>query len=69
MADMKVCLDDKKDSYFYYPDLLLSCDPDDRESAYYRRNPCLIVEIASTSVNQHRKLITQQRPILTRVSC
>jgi len=49
MADMKVRLEDKKDSYFYYPDLLLSCDPDDRESAYYRRNPCLIVEIASPS--------------------
>lgn len=49
MADMKVRLDDRKDSYFYYPDLLLSCDPDDRESAYYRRRPCLIVEIASPS--------------------
>ena len=28
---------------------MLSCDPDDRESAYYRRPPCLIVEIASPS--------------------
>ena len=37
------------DSFFYYPDLLLSCDADDRESAYYRRRPCLIVEIASPS--------------------
>ncbi len=49
MADMKVRIDEKGDSFFYYPDLLLSCDPDDRESAYYRRRPCLIVEIASPS--------------------
>ena len=49
MADMKVRIDEKRDSFFYYPDLLLSCDPDDRESAYYRRRPCLIVEIASPS--------------------
>ncbi len=47
MADMKVRIDDRKDSYFYYPDLLLSCDPEDRESAYYRRKPCLLVEIVS----------------------
>ena len=49
MADMKVRIEDKKDSYFYYPDLLLSCDPEDRESAYYRRKPCLLVEIVSPS--------------------
>jgi Uma2 family endonuclease len=49
MADMKVRLEDKNDSYFYYPDLLLSCDPEDRESAYYRRKPCLLVEIVSPS--------------------
>ncbi len=49
MADMKVRIDDQNDSYFYYPDLLLSCDPEDRESAYYRRKPCLLVEIASPS--------------------
>lgn len=49
MADMKVRIDDQNDSYFYYPDLLLSCDPNDRESAYYRRRPCLLVEIVSPS--------------------
>lgn len=49
MADMKVRIDDQNDSYFYYPDLLLSCDPEDWESAYYRRKPCLLVEIASPS--------------------
>jgi len=59
MADMKVRLEDKKDSYFYYPDLLLSCDPEDRESAYYRRKPCLLVKsyrrvlFASTGVKSY----------------
>lgn len=49
VADMKVRIDDARESFFYYPDLLLSCDPTDRESPYYRRRPCLIVEIASAS--------------------
>ncbi|WP_414040084.1 Uma2 family endonuclease [Acidithiobacillus sp. M4-SHS-6] len=49
MADMKVRVDDGDDTYFYYPDLLLSCDPEDRPSPYYRAHPCLIVEIASPS--------------------
>lgn len=49
MADMKVRVQDGKDTYFYYPDLLLSCDPEDRESPYYRANPCLIVEVTSPS--------------------
>lgn len=47
MADMKVRVDHDGESYFYYPDLLLSCQPDDRESAYYRRHPCLLVEVLS----------------------
>lgn len=57
-ADMKVRIDDHNDSYFYYPDLLLSCDPNDRESAYYRRKPCLLVEIVSPSsfrIDRHEK--------------
>lgn len=49
MADMKVRVNDGEDSYFYYPDLLLACDPEDRASPYYRTHPCLIVEIASPS--------------------
>lgn len=44
--DMKVRLRIADQEIFYYPDLLLSCDPDDRET-YYRRNPCLLVEVLS----------------------
>lgn len=32
IADMKVRVDHDGDSYFYYPDLLLSCQPYDKES-------------------------------------
>ncbi len=39
-------------SYFYYPDLLLTCDPDDKESPYYRRHPCLLVEVLSPSTER-----------------
>ena len=46
--DMKVRLRIADQDIFYYPDLLLSCDPDDRET-YYRRSPCLLVEVLSES--------------------
>ncbi|MBH1977949.1 MAG: Uma2 family endonuclease [Comamonadaceae bacterium] len=52
MADMKVRVDHDGESYFYYPDLLLSCQPDDRESAYYRRHPCLLVEVLSPATER-----------------
>ena len=51
-AEMKVRVDHDGESYFYYPDLLLSCQPDDKESAYYRRHPCLIVEVLSPSTER-----------------
>lgn len=52
IADMKVRIDHEGDSWFYYPDLVLTCDPSDRESPYYRRNPCLLVEVLSPSTEQ-----------------
>ncbi len=44
--DMKVRLNLNQQDIFYYPDLLLSCDPTDRET-YYRSKPCLLVEVLS----------------------
>lgn len=52
VADMKLRLDHDGASYFYYPDLLLSCDPADRESPLYRRTPCLLVEVLSPSTER-----------------
>ena len=47
-SDMKLRLEVANKTLFYYPDLLLSCDPTDRET-HYRRAPCLLVEVLSES--------------------
>ena len=63
IADMKVRVDHDTGSYFYYPDLLLTCDPDDKESPYYRRHPCLLVEVLSPSterIDRREKLFAYQ---------
>lgn len=52
IADFKLRLDTQQGTTFYYPDLLLSCDPQDRESPYYRRSACLIVEVTSPSTER-----------------
>ena len=52
MGDMKVRVDHDGDSFFYYPDLLLSCNPADKEHAYYRRHPCLLVEVLSPTTER-----------------
>ncbi len=62
IADMKLRVDHSNQTYFYYPDLLLSCDPHDRE-AYYRRAPCLLVEVLSPGterIDRREKLFAYQ---------
>ena len=46
MADMKVKVEAHR--AFYYPDVLLACEPDD-DQPLYRTRPCLIVEVLSPS--------------------
>ena len=61
-SDLKVYIKFAGKDIFYYPDLLLSCDTDDRET-YFRRRPCLIVEVLSRStarIDRHEKLQTYQ---------
>ena len=45
-SDMKVRIRTAEHDIFYYPDVLVSCDPRDREP-YYRQYPCLVVEVLS----------------------
>jgi len=62
MADMKLRVNHAGQTYFYYPDLLLACDQQDREP-YYRRSPCLIVEVLSPSterIDRREKLFAYQ---------
>ena len=46
ISDMKVRIQAAERDIFYYPDVLVSCDPRDREP-YYRQYPCLIAEVLS----------------------
>ncbi len=61
-SDMKLRLEIGGKTCFYYPDLLLSCDPQDREP-YFSRSPCLIVEVLSEStarIDRREKLLAYQ---------
>ncbi len=61
-SDMKLRLELGGKTIFYYPDLLLSCDPQDREP-YFRRAPCMIVEVLSAStarIDRREKLLAYQ---------
>jgi Uma2 family endonuclease len=61
-SDMKVRLKIAGQDVFYYPDLLLSCDPADRDP-YFRGRPCLIVEVLSESterVDRREKMLAYQ---------
>jgi len=50
-ADMKVHIKSDTDELFYYPDVLVSCEQNDRKS-YYRESPCLIIEVLSPSTER-----------------
>ncbi len=49
--DMKVRLEIHGKTLFYYPDLVLTCDPDDRDD-YFITRPCLIIEILSPTTER-----------------
>lgn len=51
IADMKVRLRAAEQELFYYPDVLVSCDPADRET-YFRCHPCLVAEILSPTTER-----------------
>jgi Uma2 family endonuclease len=46
MSDMKAKIPSQLASAFYYPDVLVVCDPTDKEK-YYRERPVVIVEVLS----------------------
>jgi Uma2 family endonuclease len=46
-ADIKAQLE--KRNRFYYPDIIVTCDPKDRETTTYKRFPKLIIEVLSES--------------------
>src|SRR5882724_1312102 len=46
ISDMKAKIPSQLASAFYYPDILVACDPTDKEK-YYRERPVVIVEVLS----------------------
>ncbi len=66
--DMKLYLQINKQDIFYYPDLLLTCDPNDRQT-YYCTAPGLLIEVLSDSterIDRREKLWAYQTlPSLT----
>ena len=46
ISDMKAKISSERASAFYYPDVLVACDPTDKEE-YYRERPVVIVEVLS----------------------
>ena len=51
MNDLKVRLDVLREDYFYYPDVMVACRPDDNAS-HYREHPCVLVEVMSESTER-----------------
>lgn len=47
ISDMRVNV--AASNSYYYPDVMVTCAPSDRELPNYKQNPCLIIEVLSTS--------------------
>lgn len=62
MSDMKVWIEAA--SVFYYPDVLVTCDPTDN-GEYAKLRPSLIIEVTSpsTTVTDHREKLLAYRKI------
>ncbi|MFH7030641.1 MAG: Uma2 family endonuclease [Heteroscytonema crispum UTEX LB 1556] len=68
MADMKVRIElaNQNKNIFYYPDVIVSCDPDDQDR-FYLNYPCLIIEVLSpsTELTDRREKLVNYRNLET----
>lgn len=63
MADMKLRLSIAEDDIFYYPDILVTCDPAD-DAKYYKTKPTVLVEVLSPSterLDRREKFLSYQK--------
>lgn len=51
MADLKVRLSVNDEDYFYYPDIMVACNPADQAS-HFRTQPSVLVEVISPSTER-----------------
>jgi Uma2 family endonuclease len=68
MADMKVRIQlaNQNKNIFYYPDVIVSCDPNDQDS-FSLNYPCLIIEVLSpsTELTDRREKLVNYRNLET----
>lgn len=48
-SDMKLRVKLLEEFFYYYPDLMVSCDPEDKESPLFKERPLVLVEVLSAS--------------------
>ncbi len=53
MESVKVQITHEK--HYVYPDVFVTCDPRDKENAYIKKYPSVIIEVASPSTKVHDK--------------
>ncbi|CAN5297771.1 Uma2 family endonuclease [soil metagenome] len=63
ISDMKLQISD----VFYYPDVMVACEPPETENPTYRSDPCLLVEVVSgsTEATDRREKLLVYRNIPT----
>jgi Uma2 family endonuclease len=62
VSDMKVKVKIRNANIFYYPDIIVTCDPEDKER-YFKTRPNLIIEVLSNStatIDKREKRINYQ---------
>lgn len=60
MSDMKMQISDDQ---IFYPDVMVTCDPEDN-GEYIKKRPCLIIEVLSpstVSIDRREKLVAYRR--------
>jgi Uma2 family endonuclease len=60
-VDVKVYIETL--NFFYYPDVVVTCDPEDNDE-YFVRRPVLVVEVASPStfaIDRREKLMAYRK--------
>jgi Uma2 family endonuclease len=64
MSDMRLFV---SGNTFYYPDVMVACEPPETDNPTFRRDPCLIVEVTSPSTAQtdRREKLTAYRKLPT----
>ncbi len=61
LNDMKLSID--KGRTYYYPDVMLACDPNDKEPLF-KEQPCLLAEVLSSgtaAIDRREKLMAYQK--------